>query len=234
MISLLILHMLNSPALLSSTYFGPVNWYAKFFQFKNIVIERHENYIRQSWRNRCRIIGPNGIQDLVVPVHARNHTPVQEVEIDYSENWQKRHWGTIKAAYGQSPFFDFYKDKIAEFFTEKKTGYLIEHNTFILQKIFLLLKLNMNFSFTGNFEENPRHIADLRAIISPKTKFQDENFIPIRYPQVFEERHVFVPGLSMLDLLFCCGPESKEILVKSLPGEKEKVIFGKRKTQHDD
>jgi hypothetical protein len=197
----------HSPALLPSVYFGPVAWYSNFLFSENVAIDRHENYIRQTWRNRCRILGPNGIQDLVVPVHAPNHTPLENVRIDYRQRWQQQHWGAIRAGYGQSPYFEYYAEKLEHFFIGEEFDLLVDLNAAILATTLKLMKSQKEWKFSESF--HPYSESDPRLILHPKKKSPGNK----SYAQVFGERHGFVPGLSVIDLLFCCGPASSSYLL---------------------
>lgn len=194
--------------LLSSSYLGPVEWYAAFLSH-DATIERYEHYVKQTWRNRARIAGPNGVQDLVIPVHARNHTPMHEVTINYTEAWQRQHWQSIRSAYGNSPFFDFYADHFSPFYEKRNWEKLLDYNTELLALTLRLLKQKQEIVFTNEFIASPTGAIDLRSLISPK---ENSSFAPKRYLQVFEERHGFIPNLSIIDLLCCTGPDSSEIL----------------------
>ena len=54
--------------LLSTTYFGPVQWYQKLYRSEAVEIERWESFQKQTYRNRCLIATTNGVQALTVPV----------------------------------------------------------------------------------------------------------------------------------------------------------------------
>jgi hypothetical protein len=200
--------MKASKIILSSAYLGPVQWYAAFLN-NDATIEQHEHYVKQTWRNRMRIAGPNGVQDLIIPVHARNHTPLHEVTINYTEAWQRQHWQSIRSAYGNSPFFEFYADHFSPFYERKHCEKLLDYNTELLALTLRLLKQKKEIVFTNEFIPSPENTTDLRSHISPK---ENATFIPKRYLQVFEERHGFIPNLSIIDLLCCVGPASVEIL----------------------
>src|SRR5512145_1659315 len=87
--------------LLSTSYLPPLQYIAKFLSGFPALIEKHENYQKQSYRNRCYIYGANGRQCLVIPVKKLHgeKTPIKEVEIDYTSNWQKIHLKSIESAY---------------------------------------------------------------------------------------------------------------------------------------
>lgn len=203
-----------SKAILSSTYLGPIQWYSKLLLHNEVVIDQHEHFQKQTWRNRCRIVGPNGIQDLIIPVHiSGNHTPMNEVRIDYDGIWQRQHWQSIRSAYGNSPFFDFYADHFSPFYENRKWGKLIEFNSELLELSLKLLKLEVKLESTKEYVVSNDKVADFRNLISPKKSIQDDvDFKPNHYVQVFEERHGFIPNMSVLDLLCCCGPASREVI----------------------
>lgn len=196
---------------LSTAYFPAQSWFRAFQQDENAVIDIHEHYRKQSWRNRCRIIGPNGIQDLSIPVRLDgNHTPVQNVRIDYSEKWQQRHWGAIEAGYGQSPFFDFYAAYFEPFYTSRKWERLIDYNSEILNLILRLMKMKNQWTYSTVFL--PYSETDFRLLLSPKLPVPQTLSKTVPYIQVFQERHGFIPDLSMLDLLCCAGPQAPNYL----------------------
>ncbi len=199
--------MNHSIAILPSVYLGPISWYEKLFHYPEIVIEKHEHYRKQTWRNRCRIAGPNSVQDLVIPLHHDgNNTPMHAMRIDYRQSWQAKHWRSITAAYGNSPFFDFYAEKFAPFYEKQGWEMLVDYNTELLSVTLDVLKRKVSWKFSEDYVAAPQQANDYRLSISPKAKRSD--FHPRRYVQVFEERHGFIPGLSMIDLLCCTGPEA--------------------------
>ena len=55
---------------------------------------------------------------------------------------------------------------------------------------------------------------DLRNAIHPKASHRQPgcDYIPKPYRQTFSDRFPFTPNLSILDLLFCCGPEAGEMI----------------------
>jgi len=204
--------------ILSTTYLGPICYYSKFFLPYPVVIEKHENYLKQSYRNRCIIYGANGPLTLVVPVQrgSFHKTAIKELEIDYDTNWQANHWNSIISSYKSAPFFEFYIDDFIPFY-QQKFRYLIDYNT-SLMKIFLHhFDIKQGFSFTKSFKNQyPSKLLDFREKIHPKRSFRDQNFKNLEYTQVFSPKHGFIPNLSILDMLFNLGPETAEFLKKSI------------------
>ncbi len=207
---------MENKIILPSVYLGNIQWYSKVLLSNEIILEQHEHYIKQTWRNRTRIIGANGIQDLVIPVHAPNHTPMKDVLINYSEDWQRQHWQAIRSAYGNAPFFEFYADYFSSFYEKKISERLIDFNFEILKLTLRLLKIEKEIIFSQEYISTPEGSFDLRSLISPKEDLvKDSSFVANRYLQVFEERHDFVPNASIIDLLCCQGTSAGEVLRQS-------------------
>lgn len=200
--------------LLSTTYFGPIQWYQKLYRAEKVFIERCESFQKQTYRNRCHIATTNGIQALTVPIegHASisSINTIKDLRISDHGNWRHLHWNALKSAYGESPFFDYYQDDILPFF-EQRWDYLFDFNEAIREKMCELLDIQPKESYTDSWsDERTPHstIIDYRSSIRPKHPEPDPDFTPKRYYQVYEQKHGFLPNLSILDLLFNMGPES--------------------------
>jgi len=190
-------------ATLSSTYFGPVQWYQKLLRYAHVFIEHHDSYQKQTYRNRCLIATTNGIQPLTVPVSVDVHS--HGVRVSDHGNWRHQHWQALQSAYGDSPFFEFYEDDLRPFYNER-WEYLYDYNEAIRQKMCELLDIHPVVSATTEYQHHPEN--DFRNSIQPKIIAPDADFQPRRYYQVYELKHGFLPNLSILDLLFNMGPES--------------------------
>ena len=202
-------------ALLQTTYFGPIQWYQKLNRYDHCVIEQHDTYQKQTYKNRCVIATANGLQALTVPVEvSSNREEVKDVRISDHNNWRKVHWHALQSAYSESPFFDYYVDDIRPFF-EKKYAFLIDFNEAIRQTICELVDIhpsveyNLEFRVHGSgFMFQGSGFKDFREVIHAKHPQEDAEFEARPYWQVFQHRYGFQPNLSILDLLFCMGPES--------------------------
>lgn len=192
-------------------YWPPVSWQSLAAISEGLLLEACENFQKGSYRNRCHIAGPNGLQRLSIPLQKGKHqqTPIREVRIANEEPWQRAHWRSIRTAYGNAPYFEHYAAEVAPFF-EKNYAFLFDLNLDIVQ--FLLKKsrwfgsiqLTEVFQKPGS-EPQDQGVFDARGLIAPNTPTSADLFVPIPYPQVFSERHGFLPDLSALDVLFCCG-----------------------------
>ena len=200
--------------LLSTAYFAPVQYYSKIISSPVVFIEQFEHFQKQTYRNRCVILGGNRPISLVVPVVKGRgpKTLIKNLKISYDTEWQRNHWRTIFSAYNSSPFFEFYKDDIEPFF-KKKYIHLLEFNLAIHKTLCELLEIDNAIVLTDDFEKVPPGTLNFRERISPKNKTLDDSaFQAQSYTQVFSERFEFVPNLSILDLLFNEGPNSYSVL----------------------
>ena len=216
-------------ALLQTTYFGPVQWYQKLKRYDHCVIEQYDSYQKQTYRNRCVIATANGLQALTVPVEVGGKKEeVREVRISDHNQWRRVHWNALQSAYSESPFFEYYADDIRPFF-EQKYEFLIDFNEAIRQKMCELLDIETSVSYSSGFRVQGSGFMvqgswfrvqgsgfrvqgsgfrDFREVIHAKHPQEDPEFQPRSYWQVFQHRYGFQPNLSILDLLFCMGPEA--------------------------
>jgi hypothetical protein len=203
--------------LLSTAYLAPIQYYTKLIKYSEVVIEIHENYPKQTYRNRCNIYGANGLLSLSIPVKKiQTKTKTKDIAIDYVTNWQKLHWKSIESAYRSSPYFEYYADEFLPFY-EKKFEYLIDYNAEIQQMLLELIGAKATIKITDDYIFNSDLLFDdFRETINPKKTILDEHFRPIEYIQVFDNKSGSIPNLSIIDLLFNTGPETIEILKKSI------------------
>ena len=199
-------------ALLSTTYFGPVQWYQKLYRANEAWIERHETFQKQTYRNRCVIATTQGTQALTVPVERGNSQLIKDIRISDHGNWRHLHWNALQSAYGDSPFFMYYEDDLRPFF-EQCWDYLFDFNEAIREKLCELLDIQPTIHYTTAYQPppftlHPSPFTDFRESINPKHPAPDPDFTPRRYYQVYEAKHGFQPNLSIVDLLFNMGPEA--------------------------
>ena len=193
--------------LLSTTYFGPVQWYQKLHRADAVLIEQWESFQKQTYRNRCQIATTNGVQALTVPVERGTSPLIKDIRISDHGNWRHLHWMALQSAYGESPFFEYYQDDIRPFF-EQRWDYLVDFNEAICQKMCELIDIQPQVARSLEFVAEPKEQADYRTAINPKHPAPDAGFAPKPYYQVYAPKHGFLPNLSVLDLLFNMGPES--------------------------
>lgn len=210
----------SKSVLLSSTYLGPVQFFTKFLLYDQVMIEAHENYQKQSYRNRCIILSANGKLSLTIPVAKdQPKVPTREIRIDNTLEWQKNHWNSIESAYSSSPFFEFFQDEFLPFYREKY-DFLLDFNLELQELILEALEIDTSLRLTEEFVKHPPGgTDDLRDAIHPKKRMRktDPTFQAAWYFQVFRNKYGFIPNLSIIDLLFNEGPNAENILKQSIP-----------------
>lgn len=204
--------------LLSSAYLAPVQYYTKLLQYdmKGVYIEGCDNYVKQTYRNRCVIADANGVLSLTIPVEktATGKCLMRDIRISDHGNWRHQHWNALEAAYRHTPFFLYYEDDLRPFY-EKKIDFLYDFNMQLTGLMCNLIGLTIQLMPTDSY--TIAQVDDWRDTIQPKTDYRtDTSFIPMEYYQVFKQKNGFIPNLSIVDLLFNMGPESIIVLKNSL------------------
>jgi len=201
----------ESTILLSTAYLPPIEYMALFLKYENIIIEKEETYPKQTYRNRCRIMSANGILNLPIPVNKTNgnNTKINEITINDTDLWYNNHWRAISSAYSGSPFFLYYKDDFIKFYSGKYQN-LLEFNTELTNLLLSLIGIKCNISYSSSFIAPNTMSNDFRFAINPKKENNSYTFK--KYIQVFSNKYEFIPNLSIIDLLFNLGPETKDYL----------------------
>ncbi|MHB8261637.1 MAG: WbqC family protein [Bacteroidia bacterium] len=195
--------------ILSTAYLPPIAYFQKIKQADGVYIEKHEYYIKQSYRNRCRLLSANGVVELSIPiVNSHNKQTITDVQISYAEKWQQQHWRTIEYAYRNTPYFLYYEDDLAPFY-EKKYSFLFDFNMALIAVLMKSFKLPTEIYFTEEYSTEGSPI-DYRNSIHPKNKIQECSFKT--YPQLYTEGKIFKSNLSVIDLLFNVGTNAGEYL----------------------
>lgn len=197
--------------ILPAGYFPPISYFAYLFS-KQITIETRENFVKQSIRSRCVILGANGPLNLLVPKKkASKRETINDVLLHYENDWPTLHWRSLEAAYRNSPYFEYYEDELRPFFNSERSS-LLSLNLDSISIVCGMLNMHFEPELTTKYEINPDEV-DMRSSWN-KQEYVKAN--PVKsfpeYIQVFSDRHAFIPDLSILDLLFCLGPKSLEYL----------------------
>lgn len=198
---------MNKATIFPLFYLPPIHYFTALKQSQGeILLEIHEHFPKQTYRNRASIHSPNGKLDLIVPVErgAEVHRPIKDVRIIYEFNWQRIHWLSLQTSYRSSAFFEFYEDDFAPFY-EKKWDFLIDYNQELFTLISRLLKLDFSYTPTTEYKIVATEL-DFRKTIHPKKNLL---ISASPYYQVFEDRNGFIEKLSIVDLLFNQGPHTR-------------------------
>lgn len=211
--------------LLTTAYFPPIEYLAAIanecrfnpgiteVEPAVVYIEACEHYVKQSWRNRCRFYAADGAQTLNYPVcHEDFGKPISQMRIDWKTDWLTRHERAIISAYRTSPYFEYYQDELFAIL-DSRPELMLDFNTQILKFFLRKTGIPADIRFTSEWEAvtiEGHKVTDLRKAIHPKrpNSILKDLGLEIPYWQVFSQKHGFIPGLSIMDLLFNEGPDS--------------------------
>jgi len=217
------------PKLFSTAYFPPVSYFAAMAQEMSglihrrddgsslelspsvVYIEACENFQKQSYRNRCRFYGADGVQTLSFPIKHEGGThkiPISEIRIDYKKPWVLQHERAIISAYGTSAYFEYYQDELFAIL-ESCPDRLFDLNMALLKFFIEKTGIAVDVRLTEDYLVSP-DMEDLRDAIHPKHPNSILRDLELEKPyfQVFSQKHGFQSDLSIMDLLFNEGPDS--------------------------
>lgn len=206
--------MMEKTLLLAAAYLGPVDFYARLYGCNKVCIEQWDHYVKQTYRNRCRILAAGGVvQTLTVPVVKPEYEkmPYKDIRISDHGNWRHLHWQALVSAYRNSPYFEYYEEDFLPFYT-RKYDFLLDFNLSLQEMICKLIGIETDVELTSHYIDaaEAKFYWDYREIADPGRKDCTINVGP--YYQVFPTSEGFQPNLSIVDLLFNMGPESLIVL----------------------
>ena len=200
-------------SILLPTYF-PSLLFWKIILKNNFFWMKNSYYKKQTLRNRMFIHGANGKLMLSIPIR---HSGINQkrfyddVSIDSSSDWKKNHFKSLKIAYQSSPYFEFYEEDLKNFY-QVETSNLYNFN---LKSVELVLKWfemgtnNRTIDFNIEIYKKSKNIKEIdNREIKKKSN--------IKYIQTFEDKNGFIDGLSILDMIFNCGPKTKDYIKAGL------------------
>jgi hypothetical protein len=201
---------MSAKILISTAYLPPVEYFSLIHNADEVLVEREENYLKQTYRNRCYLLSANGRQTLTVPVYlgSVHKTALKNIRIDYSKRWQQVHLRAMSTSYKASPYFEFYIEEVERIIL-KNHEFLFDLNTELTVAILKILGIKTPVAGTSTFIPLGTIDYDFRYKITPKRR---SDFIIKEYTQVFNYSSGFISGLSILDLLFNMGPDSLNYL----------------------
>jgi hypothetical protein len=211
---------MKEEVLLSTAYFPPAEYFCLAAHNKLVIIEKYENYIKQTYRNRCIILGANGPLPLIVPVlrGSFHKTPVRDIMIDNNRRWRDLHLRSIVSAYGTAPYFDYYYDVIRNVIS-RPFKFLTDLNSEALKAVCEAIGLTISLSYSTGFVPAAEAGNDFRYSILPKRPSGVKRYNETHYTQVFGERYGFVSRLSIIDVLLNNGPGTRSLLNGSLAAD---------------
>lgn len=180
-----------------------------------VIFEACGPYQRRTYRTRTTILSPSGPLSLSVPVHTGHELKYSDVQINYETNWDRQMLYALRTAYSSSPFFEYMYDDISEVL-QRRHKFLWDLNMDMHRTIAQILELNIRVNVTTEFAKVPDGSTDFRIAVEPKfSHIVDNACHSVPYSQVFSMPYTdrpFTPNLSMFDLMFNMGCESRDIL----------------------
>jgi hypothetical protein len=186
----------------STAFLPPPVFVSELLKASDAVVDLHEHFIKQTHRNRCRILTANGPMNLVIPVQKSAAKEMKDIRISYSEKWQRQQAQAILSAYRNAPYYEHYEEDFLQLFLRQEE-FLADYNEVLWQWMWKVLDVRPVYSFSEHYIEDTED--DFRGV-DFCGELHRRKVIP--YKQVFAHKFSFVPHLSMIDLLFNKGPEA--------------------------
>jgi hypothetical protein len=209
-------------------FFDQMHWADTFVIYDDV------QYTKNDWRNRNRIKGTNGPQWLTVPVSFHIGNLIKDVALPVDKRWVKSHVKSLQFAYAKARYFDDYFPRIKELI-EAPHERLIDLDMALIMYLKSTLGIDTQILYSSRMDaedsKSQRLINICRECAATQyltgdaardyldVKLFEDNGIEVKYhhykhpeyPQLFGD---FVPYLSVVDILFNCGPESMGYLTK--------------------
>ena len=176
-------------------YLPPISWFSQYFSTGTPLLVIDEPYKKQSYRNHCIIDSPQGPLKLTIPVSypqecTNRHALIKDIRISEHGDWRHKHWHALETSYYNSPYFEYLQDDFKPLY-EQKFEYLADFNIKLTETCLNLLGAS---TLT---RQQIEQVIKSHETVQKKT-----------YPQVFAQKHGFIPDLSIVDLIFNMGNEA--------------------------
>ena len=215
-------------------YFDYINSVDEFVLFDDM------QYTRRDWRNRNRIKTPQGLKWLTVPVQVKGnyHAAIREIEVS-DPQWGVSHWKSLRANYARSPHFGDFAEELEAFYLNPPSTSLSQINRVLLELVMGWLGIPSQLSWSMDYQlvdgkserlvEICKQAGAVTYVTGPAARdYMDEMLfqeagITVEwmdysgYPEYPQLNPPFEHGVTVLDLLFNMGPESRTYM-KSLAG----------------
>ncbi|MEN5166225.1 WbqC family protein [Achromobacter kerstersii] len=225
--------VMKTVAILQSNYIPWKGYFDLIAAVDEFVIYDDVQFTKNDWRNRNRIKTPQGVQWLSIPVGADIQRRVCEVELP-AGRWADKHWRTLVANYGRAAYFDDVARWLKPLYLERDFLRLSELNVVLIKAICEYLGIRTVISDSSQYDYVPgkterlvnlcQQTGAMRYLSGPAAKaYLDETAFAAAgiavdwfdyagysaYPQLWGE---FEHSVTILDLLFCCGPSASQYM----------------------
>lgn len=215
-------------------YFPYLGFFHKLAHSDIYVVMDSVEFLRRGLQHRNTIKTIQGVQWLTIPVFQHEKQWINEVKIDIELPWARKHWGSLKTNYTPAPYFDRYAADLQGILFQEWQS-LCELNLALLKWIMQILGIQIPIVRLSDLEvvgqksdllinvckavgadtylsgSGGRHYMDLALFEAAGVDVLWQAFVYPTYEQLFPEIG-FIPNLSILDVLFCCGPETHRFL----------------------
>jgi len=217
-------------------YLPWLGFFDRIYKADIFVILDNVQYQKNGFINRNKIKTAQGWQWLTIPVKQREALKnIKEIEINNELDWKSKHWKALLYNYNKAPYFKKYFDFFEKVYKQNWRN-LANLDIYLIKNIMALLGLKKEIKKSSSLSAKGK-ADDLLVNICKELKvdtylsgpggkeymkmekFKEENinvtfqdFVHPAYPQLFEEKG-FIPYLSVVDILFNCGPESLNIIL---------------------
>jgi len=232
-------------------YLPWLGFFKKMMNSEIFVFLDDAQFTKKGWQNRNQIRTKDGMTLLSIPVHAHSYPKINEITIDNNKNWSKRHKKSILYNYARAPYFEEFKDFIESVF-EKKFEYLVDLNAEIIKRVMNELKIKSKIIFSSDLKISKKGsdmVLDICKAVGADyyitgtvwaqshlriDEFKKSNihveFQKFQHPTYKQFHGEFIPGMSIIDLLFNEGKDgAKEILENSVVSPSGNVTMDEKK-----
>jgi hypothetical protein len=194
-------------------YFGTIDFIKSIIKQKEVVFDITQPYTKMSFKNRTVIATAQGPLHLSIPILGGRgqHDMLKDIKIAYHSPWNEHHYKALISSYQRAPFFEYYQADLKLIYQSKPvflTDFLLQVHEWVRKQT------KGNWEFIVLHHENDKQESN-SMITTQKCIPKNYDLLPdpLIYQQVFEERVGFLPNLSILDLLFCCGGKQSNNLL---------------------
>jgi hypothetical protein len=184
-------------------------------------------------RNKIKTV--TGSQWLTVPVVQRRGQLINEVKIDSESQWQRKHWGALVTNYSPAPFFHQFEPELKILLLEKTYTDLSSLNIELIRWVWGILGIDIPIVYSSSLNAHGaksellvdicreveaecylsgpggREYMDLAYFKTHGISVKFQEFVAPEYGQLFSKIG-FIGNLSIVDVLFNCGPQAREFL----------------------
>jgi hypothetical protein len=207
-------------------YFPGMRFCTLMARVDTFVVADTFQYSRQSYQNRAKLRTPQGWQWISIPLLARQHgEPICNVRIDTHAPWRAKHLRAMGFNYRSSPYFEYYEDAFVAFL-ESDWEVLADATVASIRLIHRLLDLDTALVCTSELEDQPHDLSQFAALHSGLWLAMGDTLrhdiesgipaeeVPFTHPGYHQNFPGFEAGMSILDVLFNKGPETRSLLVE--------------------